>query len=276
MQKKGLFFQIFLYCLCGLLVVLFVNLYSFWVVVDQLLPAHMMKALPVAAVIIFVFAALFYLSRIKTDKSEVNWFIFGAGVAVSVLALLVPDRQFPVKRIHVFEYMVLACLVRYVMSWRIQGRSLLFFSVLGTILFGIHDELLQGVHPLRTYGLRDMVANGVAAVGGGLIWHGGGLFIRPGIISHKRGERKEYVFVTAYLVWLCLCILAFIVPLTAYRQEIIPYWPLIPLSGVIVLWSLYYQKVEGQLQYGCLVVNCLISLYLAYPVVINASSCIFH
>lgn len=162
------------------------------------------------------------------------------------------------------------------MSWRIQGRSLLFFSVLGTILFGIHDELLQGIHPLRTYGLRDLVVNTVTAVGGGLIWHGGGLFVRPGITCHKRGHRNENLLVAAYLLWLCLCVLAFLVPLTAYRQEIIPYWPLIPLSGAIVLWSIYYQKVGGQLSYGCLVVNCLISLYFAYPVAINASSRIFH
>ena len=269
MQKESAFFQILLYCLCTVLVVLYVNLYVVWGFVNQLLPPAAMEVLPVVAVFVFVVVVLFCYARNKQNISKMSWYMVGMGGALCLFALLLPDGQFPVKRVHVVEYMLLACLVRYTMSWRLHGTALLFFSVLVTVLFGIHDELLQGIHPSRTYGLRDILVNSVAAVGGGFIWHGGSLFVRLGNFSQKMVGRKEYKLVAIYLCWLCLSVLAFIIPLTAYRQEVIPYWPLLPISAGLVLWSMYSAELHDHLKYGCSVVSCLIYTFLVYPVVIN-------
>lgn len=252
------------------------NLYVVWAFVNRLLPPSAMRVLPVAVVFIFVVLVLFYYFRNKQNISNLNWYMVGIGGTLCLLALLIPDGQFPAKRVHVVEYMVLACLVRYTMSWRLQGTALLFFSVLVTLLFGIHDELLQGIHSSRTYGLRDILVNSVAAVGGGLLWHGGSLFVRPGYFSQKMAGRKEYVLVAIYLCWLCCSMFAFIIPLTAYRQEVIPYWPLLPLSAGLVLWSLYSTELHYHLKYGCVIVSCLVYTFLLYPVVINVSSHSFY
>jgi len=276
MQKESVSFQIFLYCLCGFLVVCFVNLYSAYVLASKLLPTASITLLPVAVVLLVLFTVFFYYSRLTVQARDINWSLVWLGSLVCVFALLLPDRQFPVKRVHVLEYMILVCLVRYTMSFHLQGRVLLFFSVLATIMFGLHDELLQGIHPSRTYGLRDMTVNGIAALGGGLIWHGGALFSRADTCSLGNPDRNLSRLAPLYIFWLCLSVAAFVVPLAAYRQEIIPYWPLLPLSATLVLWSLYSQELDGQLKYGCSVVSTIVFLFFIYPVVINGSSYIFH
>ncbi|WP_458775650.1 VanZ family protein [Desulforhopalus sp. 52FAK] len=276
MQKESVSFQIFLYCLCGFLVLFFVNLYGVWALADNLLPASVIKLLPVTAVLLFVVTVFLYYSRRRVTTCKVHWPMVWAGGFGCIFALTLPDGQFPVKRVHVIEYMILVCLVRYTMSYHLQGRLLLFFSVLATIMFGLHDELLQGLHPSRTYGLRDMIVNACAALGGGLIWHGGSLFLRPEKNDQKTVERNDLTIASAYLVWLCFSVIAFVFPLMAYRQELIPYWLLLPLSGSVVLWALYSSEIKGPLKYGCTVVNCIVFLFLIYPVVINGSSYIFH
>lgn len=275
MGKKSALFQMFLYCLCVLLVILFVNLYGVFAIADRLLPASVVQLLPILVVVLFILAVLTYF-LFKNNAHEVSRSLLWIGGTVCVVALIIPDSRFPAKRIHVAEYMALVCLVRYAMSWRIQGGVLLFFSILATILFGMHDELLQGLHPSRTYGLRDMLVNSFAAVGGGLIWHGCSLFVRPELRDEKRKNSRGTSATTAYLCWFFLGIMAFVIPLSAYRQETIPYWPLLPLSGAVVLWSLYYQDVEPRYKYGCFVVNCLAYLFLLYPVAINVSSYTFY
>ncbi len=276
MQNESAYFQFFLYCLCGLLVLCFVNLYSVYVLASKLLSASAITLLPVTAVFLVVFTVFFYFSRFRVQVRNIHWPMVWLGSLVCIFALLLPDRQFPAKRVHVLEYMILVCLVRYTMSFYLQGRVLLFFSVLATIMLGLHDELLQGIHPSRTYGLRDMAVNGLAALGGGLIWHGGALFSRPGSNNLRNSDRNLPWLVPCYLLWLCLSVVAFVVPLTAYRQEIIPYWPLLPLSATVVLWNLYSQDFDGQLKYGCSVVSCIVFLFFIYPVVINGSSYIFY
>lgn len=266
MQNKNMYYQVLGYVLCAILVVFFVNLYSVWAVASKLLPPQLLTILPIAAGATLTAAALFYFLKRKAQSSRQENSLILLGGAICLLALFLPDSQYPVKRIHVVEYMILVCLVRYVMSLKIQGKPLLIYSVLVTVLFGIHDELLQGIHPSRTYGLRDMLVNGVSALGGGLIWHGGLLFTKD--LNNSESMQGRHVAV-CYLFFLFLSVLAFIVPLTVYRQETIPYWPLMPLSGAMVAWTFYSQEVFGAQKYGCLVVSCLAYLFFLYPVTIN-------
>lgn len=275
MEKNSAFFQVFLYCLCALLVILFVNLYGVFAFADKVLPASVVKLLPILLVVLAVVAVLifFYQSRHRLGG---NTSLIWLGGLVCLVALTLPDSRFPAKRIHVAEYMGLVCLVRYAMSWRIQGGTLLFFSIFATILFGIHDELLQGLHPSRTYGVRDMLVNSFAALGGGLIWHGCALYVRSEITGNRKAGGTDKYIAIGYLCWFSLSILAFVVPLAAYRQETVPYWPLLPLSAATVFWSLYYPDVEAHIKYGCFVANCVGYLFFFYPVAINVLSYTFY
>lgn len=275
MQKSNVYFQILLYCFCALLVVLYVNLYGVFDMANKLLPKPIMVLLPIGAACLSLAIVFYYYFRRRDRDTGLRTSFLVAGGVCCIAALFIPDSQFPAKRIHVVEYMLLVLLVRYVMSWRIQDGQLLLYSVLATVLFGIHDELLQGIHPSRTYGLRDMTVNGVAALGGGLIWHGGSLFTRD-IIINSGEEFGRVPGETLYLLWLSAAVLMFIIPLTVYRQEELPYWPLLPLSAAMVFWSCYLPALKGSQRYGCTVLSCLAYLFLLYPVLINATSYTFY
>ncbi len=143
MDKGNFSYQLFLYTACSLLVILFVNLYGLFSLLQDTLPQPALTFLPIGATILAI-VLLFILLKRRIGSQGFSWFWLLTGSAICVLALTVPDSRFPVKRIHVLEYMGLCCLVRYAMSWRLSGTQLLFFSVLATALFGVHDELLQG------------------------------------------------------------------------------------------------------------------------------------
>ena len=122
------------------------------------------------------FLAIAPLIAVLSSALALTGALVAAVLRLCLLALLVSDMRYAVKRIHVVEYLFLSLVVRYGMSWKLQEKNLLLFSFLATAVFGVHDELLQGIHPLRTYGLRDMAVNGISAAGGALIWHGADLF----------------------------------------------------------------------------------------------------
>lgn len=275
MNKGSLSFQLVLYACCCISVVIFVQLFGLFSLLDSIFPASFMVIFPIAAVLL-VFAFLPRTLNTLAKERQVTWGLVTTGVLLCLVALIIPDGRYPVKRIHVAEYMALSCLVRYTMSWRLGGAALLFFSVLATMVFGIHDELLQGIHPQRTYGLRDMSVNAVASLGGGLIWHGGMLFERKGDGQLVEGHMERWGLALVYLFWLVVSTLAFIIPLAGYRNVVIPFWLLLPLSAALVFWAVYHVELVGRARYGCLVLSCLVFSIFCYPVAINAVSLSFH
>jgi VanZ family protein len=72
----------------------------------------------------------------------------------------------------VAEYIILSFLVRYALSYRLEGLRLTLFTALVTALYGVHDEMLQGLHPLRYHGWRDIIVNSVAGLSGAMLGHG--------------------------------------------------------------------------------------------------------
>ncbi len=263
-----------LYLLCGLLVFAYVHLFSVWAWLNERVAGRIMDLLPIVvtlAVLVGLACTAVWISR--AGKAISRPWIYG-GVALCLLALLIPDARYAVKRIHVVEYLCLSLLVRYTLSFRLQGFSLLFFSFFVTALFGIHDELLQGILPARTYGLRDMTVNAVSAAGGAAIWYGLALFHRPGIGQNQEGGSR--VVTVCYLIWLSMAVLALVVPLPAYRYESIPWWPLLPLGVTPLVYLLCVPDFINSMRHG-LVVACSLSFFmLCYPLLINTGSFLFQ
>jgi len=270
--KDSLSFQVFLYALCCVLVIVFVHLYSVYSLLNKVLPPEAPVILPIALVLFALFFVFFCSFR---KKDQVYWPLLLTGILLCLGALIIPDSRYPVKRIHVLEYMLLSCLVRYAMSWKIQGAKLLFFSVVATAVFGIHDELLQGIHLKRTYGLRDMGVNGLSAFGGGLIWHGGRLFQREAVLSVHQSAANSSLPIL-YLSWLVASVFCFVVPLAGLKNQPIPYWTLLPLSAALLFWALYLEQFAGRTRHGCMVLSGLVFSFFCYPFVINAFSLTFY
>lgn len=267
------FFPYILYCCSVLLVVAYVNLFDLWAWLNNHLEKQILDILPIGITLFVLGALIVMFSRVEKQYNNLDRRYFFGGIALCLLALCIPDARYAVKRIHVVEYLSLSLLIRYAMSYRLQGRSLFYFSLLATVLLGIHDELLQGIHSSRTYGLRDMTVNAVAAAGGSMIWQSIFLFNKTKSIVVE--QPATGLAQRLYLSWLFFAVIALIVPMTGYRYQTIPYWPLLPLAAAPALYFLNCSRRSGT-QHGIMVVNMLSFSMLVYPVFINVFSITFR
>ena len=266
--KKN-FLLLFLYLGCGLLVVAYVNLYPLY---DHLVRNFGRDVVSIAPYLppIMLLPGFAALTVIRSCPVKWPWFL--SGILFIAFALFIPDPEIGVKRIHVSEYLLLSLITRYTMSYRLSGLSLLVFATLFTAILGIHDEFLQGIHPSRTYGLRDMLVNTVAATGGGFIWHGLSFF-SPASRRAARGASKTVHFL--YLGWLVLAIVALVMPLMAYRHNSLPFWPCLPLAATVFFWVALLRHDDSEIRHGLIAVSAASFLLLFYPVVINGWQLVF-
>lgn len=267
------------YSVALLLVPLYTNMYVAYRLLSDLLGKTVMGLLPVAVTALALGAVYrLYRGRIEGGAGKgmvsAKYLLWGSGLCL--IALCVPDPQFPVKRIHVAEYMALALVVRYAMSTKLNGHVLLVCSALFASLLGIHDEFLQGIHPLRTYGLRDMVVNSLGAWGGAFIWHGLALFNCKG--NGRCNQNKGNIrTLPPYLFWLMFSVFALVYPFFFYRNlDSLPIWPILPMAAAMVIFAMYENQFDSSVRHGMLALS-LVSFSLGlYPVLINAATISFY
>lgn len=272
-----------LYLGCGLLVTCYVNTFLLWAwLAGQL--GSFSRYFPPLIVVASLLSVLGYLVP-KYRSRGIDYCSLVAGLAVCLAALAIPDPAVPIKRIHVAEYLLLAFPVRYTLSHRLTGRELTLFTALVTALFGIHDELFQGLHPLRYYGLPDMGVNGLAGLGGSLLGHAVRLFHAPpaGGSSHSHGrypdQEKNFRHRLPWLVAFLLAgILFLVVTLSWYKKSFIPWWTMLPLLGAVLAWQLsgVCRLSPLRFRHGLQAVCWLSLLLIFYPAVANVTPLVFN
>ncbi len=273
-QKTGDGFILLHHLGCGLLVIAFVHFYGLYQMVNERLGGGFLKISPLILPILFL-GVLFSLRNRNTKLPPIRRLPVVLGLCCCLGALAVPDPEIAVKRIHVMEYLLLSLYVRYTLSFRLSGMPLLLFSCLLSCLYGVHDELLQGLHPARTYGLRDMLVNGVSACGGGLVWHGLGLF--AGRATGEAGKEVDRPwFGILHLAGLAAAVPAMAVPLIAHRHDSLPAWPFLPLAAAMVLWSCFPAPDRSPIRHGLLSVHVVAFLFLLYPIAVNGLQIVFR
>jgi hypothetical protein len=139
------------YLLAVVVVGLMVDTAGLWREFSRL-DAWVAAATPVAAAIAVLVAGALAILRRKDRR-----------------ALLLTDPQYPAKRIHIAEYVAVSWLVYLGLGGRLGGPRRALAALLIAALLGVHDELIQGLHPNRSFGIRDIVANGFGAAAGALI-----------------------------------------------------------------------------------------------------------
>ncbi len=246
------------------LIPLFVGMFPVWRFFNNLLPGAILNALPVILpIVLLVLCARIHQRGTALTGGSIHrgWIVMG--LFLCGIALLLPDAQFPAKRIHVAEYLLLSLVVRFAMVQRIGGLPLLVCSAGFAAVLGIHDEFLQGLHPSRTYGLSDMTVNALASCGGAMIWHGADLFPRPAGLDSSDATAAPGL-TGIYLVWLLTGILALIIPAAWYRGTVVPLWPALPLCGAFVCFSLIANRFPRSWHHGIAAVSgaaCTLCLY---------------
>lgn len=154
-------------------------------------------------------------------------FPFIAGALLAIASLALTDPAFPAKRIHVAEYLALAVMVRAYLSRLAGGWGLAGLTAALTALYGVHDELIQGLLPDRTFGLRDIAVNILSAIAGAALGHGLGIFGHGTPIA--RITREDAAKLSAIAVAVVFGIAALLAPLPFYRDLPPPVWIVLPV-----------------------------------------------
>jgi hypothetical protein len=81
---------------------------------------------------------------------------------ISFLIMRLEDN--PNKHVHIPEYALAAWLLFAALARDYKGKGLFVLIVVYGTLLGVVDELEQGIHPLRYYGLSDMVVNSASTL----------------------------------------------------------------------------------------------------------------
>jgi VanZ family protein len=260
---------------CCLLVILYVNLYPVWKIANNSFSATFIRGAPVLITVLLAGGLLFYFYRSSLKNAvKIRWSYIIFGLVLCFSALFISDPEISAKRIHVPEYLLLSLYVRYVMSHKMRPMPLLLFSSIFTLILGIHDEFLQGLHPRRTYGLRDLLVNTIAGTGGGFIWHGFDLFSRN--FAGSPPLQKKSTVHSTFLFWLLLALSGLIVPLYFYRSYAIPAWPFFPLIAASLFYFCLLRNDSSDWSHGLLVISYSSFSLLLYPMVINGAKILFY
>ncbi len=272
--------------LCCALVPFYVSLFPLWKYLSTLLGGRadqIFTYLPLVLLILFLVSAAAIRLPSAQRSTPVAALPLAAGLVICLLSLLVPDPGFPVKRIHVAEYAALSLVARYAMSPWLSGRPLLFYSVCLAAVLGIHDEFLQGLHPARTYGLRDMAVNALGSLGGGLIWHGLNLF-SPGSTTIDIDPAAEPVAEPVagglidrlYLGWLAAATLMLAGPAYRFKGYPVALWTVLPLLAALVFYILYRPTFQDRSSHGMFALTISCVALAAYPLLTALPGIVFY
>ena len=248
-------------------------MFQFWAWLSkQVGPGFTVKALPVVVTLVVLLVVVAHFIRRVNHGHQIKFIFLGLGIVVAFFSLAIPDPHVPIKRIHVAEYIVLSFLVRYTLSHRLQGASLTLFTALVTILLGVHDEMMQGIHSLRYYGWRDIIVNGMAGLSGSLLGHGLLSFERHGASSSGNLQRtKVTIGMVGLYILLAAAVVFLIVLLYQQRGGQFSYLSFLPMAGVSLLLGVLYPEIvmNSQKHHGLQAVFWLALGLLIYPLMVN-------
>ena len=247
----------------------FVNTFVLWRAFGNMFGDGVRDALPWIVVAVIGLVGVLFIWRRKR-VAKISWLFLVPAVIAAAIGLSITDPAFPGKRIHVPQYFVLALFVWLVLPVRLRTSATPLLTLIATALYGIHDEFLQGFHPSRTFGLRDMVVNLCGAASGVFVllalsdsrpW-------RNGKADAPRVDRGAAMALTACVLGACLLAWA----ATGYRNDLLPYWVVLPvLAGAVWLAVI----VEGLPNAGDRVslrgIVAISTVFLIYPLLANVA-----
>jgi len=266
-ERSGMYLFI-LHGACFLLVVVYVNTFQFWAWLSRALgPGTLAKMLPVIVTLAVLLAILLRFIQRVNQGYRIKFVFLGLGIVGAFLALAIPDSQIPIKRVHVAEYIILSFLVRYTLSQRLGGVQLTLFTALVTALYGVHDEMLQGLHSLRYFGWRDIIVNSVAGFSGAMLGHG--LLCFDTHASRETAPSRKSVLVGQVVLFVALLatVVWQVIYLYHHRGDAVAYFSLVPITACCaVIAGLYPESVfSSRINHGLQAVFWLALALVAYP-----------
>jgi VanZ family protein len=192
------------------LIALMLNTFQLWQSAASALgPASV--AVPVAAALLALIGCAVAIVR-RRDRPAVPFALLGCAAVVAAVGLAVTDPEFPAKRIHVAQYIAVAWLIYRGLGPRLGGPRRAMAAAVISCLLGVHDELVQGLHPLRTFGAVDILTNCLGAAAG--------VLAALAVTSPMTGSDAQGAWRHVVLVALVVVAAALIYPPTAAYFEL--------------------------------------------------------
>ena len=258
------------YCsLAAALMVIFMQTIGLWRWLTEELGKTGAMVVPfVVAVVVFGVALAI---RLYTGRSlRPRWSYLIVAAVVSTIALYIPDPQFPAKRIHVAEFLLLAFLIRRGFCRWTDGIPLITLTAICGIVLGAHDELLQGLHPDRRFGHTDIVVDGLASIAGALAGHGLKLY------DNIPRRKVDWISPPLWaLVLVAAGLIAFLYPLPAFQELPLPLWTLVPLSITALMWYVL-DRTSRLIGDPASIIVWLVFLMISYPILTHVTSAVFQ
>ncbi len=258
------------YCsLAAALMVIFMQTIGLWRWLTEELGKTGAMVVPfVVAVVVFGVALAI---RLYTGRSlRPRWSYLIVAAVVSTIALYIPDPQFPAKRIHVAEFLLLAFLIRRGFCRWTDGIPLITLTAICGIVLGAHDELLQGLHPDRYFGHTDILVDGLAAIAGALAGHGLKLY------DNIPRRKVDWISPPLWaLVLVAAGFIAFLFPLPTFQELPLPLWTLVPLSITALMWYVL-DRTSRLIGDPASIIVWLVFLMISYPILTHVTSAVFQ
>ncbi len=112
--------------------------------------------------IIILLAVVYIIACIKMKKVARGIIILA--ISAVIVSIIMTVEANPNKYIHIPEYVLMAWLLYQALAIDYKGRGILLLVFLCAAMLGVVDELLQGIHPQRTYGWKDMIINAASSL----------------------------------------------------------------------------------------------------------------
>ena len=255
--------------LAAVLVVVFIQTIGVWRWLSEELGktgAMLVPFLVAILLLIFVFVARLR----KKERFQFHWLYLVAAIVLVGIALSLPDSRFPAKRIHVAEFMLLAFVLRRGFCRWSSGVPLIVMTAATGIVLGAHDELIQGLHPDRYFGHRDIVVDGLSAIAGALAGHGLRLY-------DTVPKREENWIIPPWwsLAVVAVGLVVFLYPLPELIKAPLPWWTLTPLLTAAFVWSVW-DRTPRAVGDPASVTVWLVFLMILYPVVTHTTAVVFQ
>lgn len=137
------------------------------VVFDYLKDELTLPIVKVIPLIVILVLALIYVGvcRVQGGGYKVRSFIFPS---IIMLVLVVILESNTIKYFHIPQYILLTWLIYLGLSQAGDRSSVIVVAAIYASLFGVVDEVHQGVHPARYFGWKDMFINIVGSTIGAL------------------------------------------------------------------------------------------------------------
>ena len=217
-------------CLAACLVVVFIQTINVWRWLSETFGGVGAMLVPfVTAVCLLIF--LFVVRLGNKERLKIYWLYLIVAVVLAGIALSLPDPKVPAKRIHVAEFMLIAFILRRGFCRWTNGIPLIVMTAVTGIVLGAHDELIQGLHPERYFGHRDIVVDGLSAIAGALAGHG--------LRLYDNVPKRDEIWISPHWWSLALVVVGLIVflyPLPELREAPLPWWTVTPLVVTAFLW----------------------------------------